>query len=154
VHPHDSQLKAYLRNAYPSVGDVDDVVQESYLRIWKARTLQPIESAKAFLFQVARHLAVDFVRREKASLIDRGRDLAALSIIDHRPSVAERVGRDEKIRLLADAIDTLPNRCREIFILRRLKCVPQKEVAAQFGLSERTVEAQVFRGLKRCETWW
>jgi RNA polymerase sigma-70 factor (ECF subfamily) len=153
VHAHDSQLKAYLRNSFPRVRDVDDVVQESYLRMWSARATQPIRSAKAFLFQVARRLALDFVRREQVSPIDRVSDLSVLRVIEHGTGVAETVSRNEKIRLLANAIDTLPARCREIFILRRLKCIPQKDVAARLGLSERTVEVQVLRGLRRCEDY-
>src|SRR5687767_3921161 len=50
VHVHESQLKSFLRGSFPAVRDVDDVVQESYLRIWKARAAQPIDSARAFLF--------------------------------------------------------------------------------------------------------
>lgn len=153
VHPHDAQLKAYLRGSFPAVRDVDDVVQESYLRIWKARAAAPILSAKAFLFQVARHLALDFVRRERVSPIERVSDLAALPVMDEKAGVVAAVGRAEKVRLLAGAIDALPSRCREIFILRRLKCMPQKEVAARLGLSERTVEVQVLRGLRKCEDY-
>lgn len=58
VHAHDSQLKAYLRGVFRSVRHVDDVVRESYFRIWEARTVHPIESAKAFLFTIARRLAL------------------------------------------------------------------------------------------------
>jgi hypothetical protein len=54
VHAHDSQLKAYLHGRFPSVRcEVDDVVQESYLRVWRIRASQPIHSAKAFLFSIA-----------------------------------------------------------------------------------------------------
>jgi len=55
VQPQGAQLKSYLRGSFPSIEDVDDIVQESYLRIWKARAAQPIESARAFLFRVARN---------------------------------------------------------------------------------------------------
>lgn len=153
VYPHGSQLKAYLRGAFPRVRDVDDVVQESYVRIWRVRTVQPIASAKAFLFQIARRLALDFTRRAKVSPIDTVRDLSELSVIDNAPGVVEAISRKERIKLLADAIDTLPHRCREIFVLRRLKCMPQKEVAARLGISERTVEVHVLRGLRRCEDY-
>src|SRR5438876_12279709 len=53
VHAHERSLRAYLRGAFPSVRDVDDVVQESYVRVWKARLAHPIQSARSFLFQVA-----------------------------------------------------------------------------------------------------
>jgi RNA polymerase sigma factor (sigma-70 family) len=48
----------------------------------------------------------------------------------------------------------LPDRCREIFILRKLKQVPQKEIASRLGISERTVESQVTRGMKLCEAFF
>lgn len=135
------------------VRDVDDLVQESYLRLWKARAVQPIQSARAFLFEVARRLAIDLVRRGRSTPIDQEVDLSSLPIQDARPGVFETVSRNEKIHLLADAIDTLPRKCRAIFVLRRLKGVPQRDVAARFGLSERTVEVQVARGLRRCEDY-
>lgn len=54
MHAHDEQLKSYLRLAFPTVRDVDDIVQESYLRTWRRQSSQPIRAAKAFLFTVAR----------------------------------------------------------------------------------------------------
>ncbi len=55
------------------------------------------------------------------------------------------------LRFVADAIEALPSRCRQVVILRKLKGVPQKEVATRLGLSEKTVEAQLARGLARLE---
>ncbi len=153
VHPHDAQLKAYLRSSFPAVRDIDDVVQESYLRIWRSRAVQPIHSAKAFLFKVARHVALNLVDRQRASPVMVVGDLAALPVLDSRPGVVETVSKNEKIRLLVLALATLPPRCREITILRKLKGVPQRDVAAQLGLSEKTVEEQVARGVKRCEDY-
>lgn len=153
VHPHDSSLKAYLRGSFPAVHDVEDVVQESYVRVWKARAAQPIRCAKGFLFQVARRLALDVLRHGRASPIDAGRDLARLSVITHEPTGAETAALAERKRLLIAAVVALPHRCREIVILRKLEGVPQKEVAARLGISERTVENLVSRGVKRCEVY-
>jgi RNA polymerase sigma factor (sigma-70 family) len=150
VHVHDSQLKAYLRGSFPSIPDVEDVVQESYLRIWKVRAAQPIRSAKAFLFTVARHVALKVVRKNaNAPFVALG-DLATLRVLDKGPSAAEAVGVQEKIDLLADAVMALPSRCREIVILHKLQGLPQREVAERLGLSARTVEGQVRIGVKRC----
>jgi RNA polymerase sigma factor (sigma-70 family) len=153
VHLHDSSLKAYLRGSFPAVHDVEDVVQESYVRVWKACARQPIRSAKAFLFQVARRLALDILRHGRASPIDTGWDLASLAVITHDPSTAELAAQRERNRLLIDAVVALPNRYREIVILRKLEDVPQKEVAARLGISERTVENLLARGVRRCENY-
>ena len=153
VHAHDSHLKAYLRGSFPAVRDVEDVVQESYLRIWKARMARPIASAKAFLFQVARHLAIDAVRESKATPVDPLRDLSAVTVIDDRPNAADALCYQEKVSLVATALTQLPARCREVFILRKFKQVPQRDIAAQLGISERTVESQVTRGMKLMETY-
>ena len=153
VRPHEASLRSYLRGAFPSVRDIDDVVQESYLRILRARLVHPIQSAKGFLFKIARHVAIDGVRMDRISPIDRTRDLAGLAVLEEGPDAAERVTRQEKVTLLAAAILSLPNTCQEIVILRKLKNVPQREVAAQFGVSEKAVEAQVYRGMKRCERY-
>ena len=67
VHPHDQALKGYLRGSFPKMRDVDDVVQESYLKIWQARRRQPIDSARAFLFRIARNLALNLTGREQRS---------------------------------------------------------------------------------------
>ncbi|MBI5382328.1 MAG: sigma-70 family RNA polymerase sigma factor [Opitutae bacterium] len=149
VRPHESSLRSYLHHAYPSLPDVDDLVQESYLRIWKARAGRPVASAKAFLFRVARHIAIDGLRRRRISPVNVVTDLAALRVIEEGPGVAESACRHEEIAVLADAIDSLPARCREIVILRKLRGVPQKAIAAQLGLSEQTVQVQVSRGVKR-----
>lgn len=153
VQPHQSQLRSYLRGAFPTVRDVDDVVQESLLRIWKARARQTIRSAKDFLFQTGRNVATDTIRRERASPIDFVADLAASSVLENSPSAAEVVCTREELAVLADAIALLPARCREIVILRKIKRVPQKEIARMLGVSEFTVQNQVSRGVKRCEEY-
>ena len=151
VQPHGAQLKAYLRGSFPAVGDVEDVVQESYLRIWKARAVQPIESAKAFLFKVARHVALDLVRRERVAPIKAVPDLTAVSVLAEGPNVAESACTNEEIALLAEALDSLAPRCRQIIMLRKFQHLSQKEVAERLGISEGTVQEQVYRGLCRCE---
>jgi RNA polymerase sigma factor (sigma-70 family) len=150
IHAHDAQLKSYLRGSFPSVHDVEDVVQESYLRVWKARATQPIQSAKAFLFTVARNLALKVVRKNRnAPFLPLG-DSAALGVTEEGANAAEAACVREKIDLLADAVMALPACCREIIILHKLQGLSQKEVARRLALSERTVESQVRIGVRRC----
>lgn len=154
VQPHESILRSYLRGAYPAVRDVDDVVQESYVRAWRAHASDPLRSAKAFLFTVARRLALDWLRHEKRSPIVAVGDPADLGVLDERPGVAERVSDGEKIELLSDALLTLPPRCRSVVMLYRLKGVSRVEVAHQLGIAEKTVDEQAARGVSRLKAYF
>jgi RNA polymerase sigma factor (sigma-70 family) len=151
VHAHDGQLKAYLRGAFPGVRDVDDVVQESYLRVWKRHTANPIESVKSFLFTVARHLALGTLRRERRSPIFDVVDFAASSIIEDKPGAAEMACTSEEIDVLFAAISTLSVRTREVYLLRKFDGCSQKEIAARLGISSNTVEVHVGRANRHCE---
>lgn len=150
VQPHEPALRAYLRRRFPDATEVDDLVQESYLRMLRARQTAPIASAKAYLFTTARNLALALFRRPKIFAPIAVTDLAESRIIQDGVDVVEEVSTNQEVALLLDAIDALPNRCREIFILRKLRGLAQKEIAAQLGLSEQTVQVQVARGAKKC----
>lgn len=153
VHAHEGRLKAYLRGVFPGVRDVDDLVQESYVRVWLRQTRQPIASVRAFLFKVARHLALNSLRHERASPFLSVREITASRVVEERPSPADQACTDEELDLLFAAIDALPARCREVYILRKLRGLSQKEIARELGISEQTVETQIVRANHRCEAF-
>lgn len=151
IQAHDPGLRSYLRGQFPSVRDVDDVVQESYLRLWKAAAAQPIRSARAFLFTVARRLALDHVRRRRTSPIEPVAHLGALGVPAEQADVVDDVSGRERLVLLAEAIATLPDRCRDVFVLYKIRGLSRKAAAAALGLSEKTVEAHTARAMRHCE---
>jgi RNA polymerase sigma-70 factor (ECF subfamily) len=153
VQPHDAALRSYVRGAFPAVRDVDDVVQESYLRIWLSRASEPVRCARAFLFTIARNIALKRVGRQRSSPEILVGDLAGIGTVAEGHDAAETAARNETFQLLIEALASLPPRCRDITILRKLQGVPQKEIAARFGIAEKTVEEQVSRGVKRCEDY-
>lgn len=143
-------MRSYLRSAFPSVHDVDDVVQESYLRIWRSRTEQPIQSAKAFLFCIARRIAIDVIRRNKTSQNDAVANLDVSCVLEEGVNVVETVSRRQEIALLAEAIDALPSQCRKIMVLRKIEGLSHREIASRLGITEATVHAQLQRGMQKC----
>jgi RNA polymerase sigma factor (sigma-70 family) len=153
VHRHDSSLKAFLRGSYPDVRDVEDVVQESYLRVWKRQAAKPIESVKAFLFTVAKHLALETIRRNHRSPIFDVMDFGATTLVDDTPGAAEMACTREEVDLLFAAVSTLPARTREVYLLRKFEGLSQKEIAARLGISSNTVEVHVGRANKRCTVY-
>ena len=150
VLPHGPALRAWLRARYPTLTDVDDVVQESYTRVLRARASAPIAAVKSFLFATARNLAIDHFRRQQIVGIDPIAEIGELSVLEDVPGVSETVSRQQELELLTQAIQSLPERCRQVLTLRKIYGLSQKEIAAELGISEHTVEAQVGNGVRRC----
>lgn len=151
VQPHEASLRSYLRGSFPTVYDVDDVVQESYVRLLKARSAHPIQCVRAFLFGIARRLAVDVIRKERRTTAHEVvMDLDSLNVLYGKPDAAETSSRKEEIALLAEAIHSLPARCRKIMILRKLDRLSHQEIARRLGITVSTVEVQIFRGMAKC----
>jgi RNA polymerase sigma factor (sigma-70 family) len=154
VQPHESSLRTYLRNVFPSLPDVDDLVQESYIRLIRARKTGRVTYVKAFLFTTARNVALDIFRRRQVVSIESVADLAELSVPEDGPGVAEFVSRQQELELLAESVRTLPARCRQVLTLRLLYGLSQKEIATHLNISQHTVKAQLAKGMRRCTEYF
>jgi RNA polymerase sigma factor (sigma-70 family) len=149
VQPHEAMLRAWLRSRFPADCDLDDIVQGAYVRILEARATSKIESPKAFLFVTARNLALGRLRHQKVAREDALAEIDGQGVLDETANVAQTVARSQELELLTQAIQSLPARCRQIITLRKLYGMSQKDVAAQLGISEHTVEAQGTIGLRK-----
>jgi RNA polymerase sigma factor (sigma-70 family) len=152
LQPHEPLLRSWLHSNCPVRGEVDDVVQESFLRVWRVRTAEPIHSAKAFLFRVARNVVIDLLRRQRNSPVEAVADLAALPVADECPDAVECLTADEILQLLADAIAALPPRRREVMLLCKIHGLTHREAAGRLGLAPKTVDEHISRGLKQLGT--
>jgi len=150
VQPHEPTLRSWLRGLFPSLPDMDDLVQESYVRLIRAKRAGKVSHAKAYLFSTARNAALDFFRRRKIVSIEAVGDLADSTVLDERPHVADAVSRQQELDLLAEAVRCLPDRCRQTLTLRLLYGLSHKEIAAELKVSEHTVKAQLAKGMRRC----
>lgn len=150
VQPHEASLRAYLRHSLDSVSDVDDLVQECYARLWRARNHGEVHSIRAFLFTVARNAVRDLLRRRAVSHALPITENATMPVLENVPDVADVVCRREELAILTDAIRALPERCRHVFLLRKFQGLSQKEIAARLGITENTVESLVAKGARRC----
>jgi RNA polymerase sigma-70 factor (ECF subfamily) len=150
VEPHEFRLRAWLAGRFPQLRDIDDVVQDAYVRLFRAKRSGSIRSVEAFLFLAARNAACDVFRRQKSSLIDRVENVAELRVLEEAPNAAESAVARQELEILTEAIRDLPDRCRQVFTLRKIYGLSQREVAAHLGISEHTVEVQMGKGARRC----
>ena len=155
VQPHEAMLRAWLRSRFSIACDVDDIVQEAFSRVVQAHARTVIASPKAFLFATARNVALARLRHQKVA--PEGNVLAENvieSILDEDADVPHAVERAQELELLTAAIQSLPARCRQIITLRKIYGLSQKDVAAELGISEHTVEAQGTIGLRKLAAYF
>ncbi len=150
VQPHEAMLKGLLRSRFRDEVDVDDIVQESYCRLFRAKELSEVVSPKAFLFAVARNLAMDRHRRRSVAAVEPLLEFEYLNQWEDGPDVREDVARSEELEYLTQAIQSLPYRCRQVFTLRKVYGLSQAEIARKLGISEHTVSAQLTIGVGKC----
>ncbi|HEY5551530.1 MAG TPA: RNA polymerase sigma factor [Opitutaceae bacterium] len=154
--PHEGMLRAWLRSRFPVVEDIDDIVQEAYLRVLRAHesNCHAITSPKAFLFTTARNLVLMQLRHRGVERTDALAEIDTSDILDEKADVAGRVVHEEELEILTKAIQSLPTRCRQILTLRKIYGLSQREVASQLGVSEHTVEAQGTIGLRKLAAYF
>lgn len=154
VQPHEALLRAWLQNRFPMETDPDDIVQEAYVRVWQAREKGDVRSPKAFLFATARNLVVDRLRRQKVLPTESLVKEEALSVLAEGFDVPETVARNQELNFLTEAIQSLPERCRQVFTLRKVYGLSRGEIAGRLGISEYTVSAQLTIGLHKCTDYF
>lgn len=154
VLPHEPRLRAWLRCRFPSLTDVDDLVQESYARLLRTQATGPVACIRAFLYVTSRNLALNRLRHQRIERPNGAAEIDAQTILDEAENIPETVARAEDFRLLIEAIRSLPERCRQIMTLRKIYGLSQDEVAARLGISVHTVEAQGGIGLRKCTDYF
>ncbi|MGH7946540.1 MAG: RNA polymerase sigma factor [Opitutaceae bacterium] len=153
VQPHEPELRAFLSRRFPTVQDIDDLVQESYARLIRARHTGSLVEPRAYLFTTARNAAVDLFRRKRIVFIEDLAESRCLSVVDDRPDAAETASHAQEIELLIEAIRALPERCRAVLTLRKLHGFSYRDIASRMGISENTVNAQLAIGVVRCREY-
>lgn len=147
---HKPALSRWLHGKFPALVDPDDIVQEALARVWQVKAKGFVESPKALLFTTAHNLAMDQLRRRQVARIDSVAEVGELCVHQEGPTPADTTARNQELELLTQAIQSLPDRCRQVLTLRKIYGLSQKEIAAQLGIAEHTVEAQVANGMRRC----
>jgi RNA polymerase sigma-70 factor (ECF subfamily) len=150
VQPHEPALRAYLQARFPRLHDTDDVIQETYTRVLREKDAGRIRHTRAFMFTAARNIALDFFRRRRSVQLEPITHASAASVVETAPHAAEAISQQQELEILAQAVQTLPTRCRQVIMLRYLKGSSYKEIAATLGISTETVKTHMAKGVKLC----
>jgi len=147
---HRTALQKYLRKFTAGAEDVEDLVQEAYVRVCALPDGQVVDSPRALLFRIARNLAVDRARQRLTRATDDVADFEPLNVSSEEAEPDAQVDGRRRFESFCAAVDSLPPLCRRVFVLRKVYQLSHAEIAAVLGVSHSTIEKHVAKGLVRC----
>ncbi len=142
-----NELASYIFSLNKNKQQAEDIVQNVMLNIWKNRHLLKIEtSLKSYLYKASYYEFITLYNSQKRELIYiNSAQKNALDVFSEDDSDVIQ----NKVKKVQEAIDKLPPKCKEIFILNKFKGLRYQEVADNLNISIKTVEAQMSKALSR-----
>ncbi|MFT5757061.1 MAG: RNA polymerase sigma factor (sigma-70 family) [Alteromonadaceae bacterium] len=133
--------------------EIEDIVQETYVRICQIENKENITSPKSFMYKTARNLALDYQKQASVKLVDSVDNIEVLEQLlseQYKDEMYESTLTNNEFAHFCEAVRLLPIQCRKAFVLKKVYGYSQREIAAQLSLSESTVEKHISAGMKRC----
>jgi RNA polymerase sigma factor (sigma-70 family) len=145
-------LRHYVRRMVRSNSDAEDIVQESFIRLWRALSCGAIQSARAVLFKTGRNLALNHLRNDRVRNSDTARAAMDDAFARRIATAEEELIASEEAAACRHLMDGLPLRCREAFVLRVVDELSYKEMSEQMQLSISTIEKHIGKGKDICRS--
>jgi RNA polymerase sigma-70 factor (ECF subfamily) len=153
VFQHRAALHRYLAKLTSGAEDIEDLVQETYVRMYALPDYHQVESPKALLFRIAHNLAVERARRYKVQATETMADLETLSVFSNEAPPDEQTDARRRFESFCAAVERLPPLCRRVFVLRKVHKLSHAEISEVLGVSTSTIEKHVAKGLVRCRDY-
>jgi RNA polymerase sigma factor (sigma-70 family) len=149
-------LRASLARAVMTIvppKEIEDIVQETYVRVCQIEKKERITEPRSFLFRTARNLALDYVKKAETRLTGGVDDIDSFTSGASDALTDETFGKvtsNEEFGLFCESVRMLPLKCRRAFVLKKVYGYTQREIAREMNVSEKTVEKHISEGIKRC----
>jgi RNA polymerase sigma-70 factor (ECF subfamily) len=146
-HYYYPGLVLYSSQFIADQDEAEEIVQEFFVRFWqKHQQLKVCDSLKNYFFSSVRNSSLNFLKHKKIEekYLKELIDLSSHHLV-YEPDLYIISELQEKIK---NGIDRLPEQCRKIFIMSRIRGLKNEEIASELSLSKRTVETQISKALK------
>ncbi|WP_165776848.1 RNA polymerase sigma factor [Paremcibacter congregatus] len=142
-------LSSYLRRFYNNRQDIEDAMQEGFLKTFEIEQKQAIDSPSAYLFMTVKNFARRDLKKKSRLKVEGIEDIDDASLSIDRKAIEDSLESRQTLAIFCDAADALPDQCRKAFLLRKIYGFTQKEIAELMGISVSTVEKHLAKGLLR-----
>lgn len=138
-------LRGYLRKSLPTDGDIEDIVQEVFCRVLEYEKLGPVRNPSAFLYRTARNILVDRYRKRNTQTDAQEKISYELGASSQEDTFLEY---NEMVMAFKEALNDLPAKCRQVFLMRRRDGLSNSEIAEVLGISSRMVQKHMIKALE------
>ena len=146
-------LKKFLKGFLYQDQDIEDVVQETYIKACNAERKKDIEHPKAYLFSIAKNLALNELGRKSRKMTDFIEECEAANMAEPSESLEEHLQAEESVTHYCNAVSQLPERCRRVYLLRKVHGLSHKEIAACLDISLSAVAKHLSKGMLSCQKY-
>jgi RNA polymerase sigma-70 factor (family 1) len=125
----------------------EDIVQETFLRVWeKKQNLIGSEELTWYMYTAIRNNCLSFLEKNKKTVLGDYNGQEIIETPGERPTPSPKEADYDT--LLKNALENLPPKCREVFVLSRVSNLTYKQISDSLGISIKTVENQMGKALK------
>jgi RNA polymerase sigma-70 factor, Bacteroides expansion family 1 len=149
------QLINYVIQIVKELYVAEEIVQEAFIKLWENRDSIIITgSVKVYIFKVAHNMSINRLEQIATAKNSVNRTISEdewLFVQDTYRidnSIIEQIESEETEKRIFQVINTLPDKCREVFILSRFEFLENEEIAKKMNISINTVRAHIYRALE------
>ena len=151
-------LKKFLGRFLSERQDIEDVVQETYLRAYNAEQQNSASGAtidypKAFLFKIAKNLALTELSKKSRHITDYIEDIELSLLSEQGATTEEELEAREHINIICEAVTTMPERRQKVYLMRKVHGASHREIADTLGISISAVEKHLLKAMLACRDY-
>jgi RNA polymerase sigma-70 factor (ECF subfamily) len=146
---HDSLIR-FLRLRLRVKEDAADIAQEAYIRLMQYEGSKQIHSPSSMLFRIAINVANDQCRADAVRHVSEQLPIEGMDLPSQQPSVDREIAAAQDLEILYRAIESLPPKCRQVFLLSRAQRMTYSQIASHCGISIKMVEKHISHALAIC----
>jgi RNA polymerase sigma-70 factor (family 1) len=129
--------------------EIEDVVQDAFVKVIEAQQQRTVHSPQSYLYRTTRNLALNELDKISYKLTDTIGDLMPDSVFVQTPTMEEQFESRQRLELFCRAVQQLPAKCRQVYILRRIYGLSHKEIAERMDIGLKTVETHLTKAIMR-----
>ncbi len=147
---YETNIRAFLKKRVFQREDVEDMVQETFLKAHKVENWEEVKNPEAYLVRVASNVARDKLRRQQKDLIEGSDDITALDVTSGGPNPEQKTEHQQDLIALEQVIAGLTPKVRQAIIFIKIMNLSYAEASKIMGITISTLENHIARGMADC----